>query len=196
MELEKYVELATRTESRLDVLKANPTMVVNLLNVFCCAGRMLDQLKKHTFYGKPYDINEFNGNFQSIVNTMQHLATSQCRLNGTVEDMGEITIEDVNPRIFHSIVGIATESTELCEALYDAMTNQKVDLVNVREENGDLNWYQAIFYDAMREMGYEGTWDDDLEKNIAKLRARYPDKFDSDRAMNRDLDLERQILED
>lgn len=36
---------------------------------------------------------------------------------------------------------------------------------------------------------------DALEKNINKLKARYPDKFDNDKAINRDLDAERKILE-
>ena len=193
MELQEYIELATRTESRLDHLNANPQLIVNLLNIYCCAGRMLDQLKKHTFYGKDYNVDKFNTDFQSIINTMQHL--TQTRINGSAEDMGEQPIANINPRIFHSIVGIATESTELCEAMYDMMMGKPVDLVNLREENGDLNWYQAIMYDTMKELGFEGTWDDDLETNIEKLRARYPDKFDSDKAINRDVSNERKILE-
>lgn len=32
-------------------------------------------------------------------------------------------------------------------------------------------------------------------RNIAKLRARFPEKFDTDKAINRDLDVERKILE-
>lgn len=35
-----------------------------------------------------------------------------------------------------------------------------------------------------------------LETNIAKLKARYPDKFDAEKALNRDLDTERKVLED
>lgn len=34
-----------------------------------------------------------------------------------------------------------------------------------------------------------------LQKNIEKLKARFPDKFDADKAINRDTDNERQILE-
>lgn len=34
-----------------------------------------------------------------------------------------------------------------------------------------------------------------LQINIEKLYARYPDKFDSEKALNRDLDKEQQILE-
>lgn len=34
-----------------------------------------------------------------------------------------------------------------------------------------------------------------MERNIAKLRARYPEKFDTEKAINRDLKTERKILE-
>lgn len=196
MELEKYIKLATRTESHLDDLVANPQLIVNLLALFTASGRMLDQLKKHTFYGKDYNVDQFNGDYQLMIQTLQHLAHKSFRLNGTPETMGEEVVDNIHPRLFHAIIGIATESTELCEALYDIMTHRKkVDLVNLREENGDLNWYQALFYDAMSELGYEGSWDDDLEKNIAKLKKRYPDKFTSERAINRDVESERKILE-
>jgi hypothetical protein len=33
------------------------------------------------------------------------------------------------------------------------------------------------------------------EINIEKLKARYPEKFSTDKAVNRDLDTEREILE-
>jgi hypothetical protein len=34
-----------------------------------------------------------------------------------------------------------------------------------------------------------------MDRNIAKLRTRYPEKFASDRALNRDLEAERKVLE-
>ena len=197
MDLQDYIKLATRTESRLDVLEANPQMVVNVLALFNASGRMLDQIKKHVFYGKDFNVDNFNGDYQMMITTLQHMAHKSMRLNGTKEEMNEEPIEEINPRLFHAIIGIATESTELCEALYDIMTHRKeVDLVNLREENGDLNWYQAVFYDAMRELGYSGSWVDDLEKNIAKLKKRYPEKFTSEHAINRDVEAERKLLED
>ena len=42
---------------------------------------------------------------------------------------------------------------------------------------------------------YNVSIDDILEKNILKLKARYGDKFSSDKAINRDLETERKILE-
>jgi len=35
-----------------------------------------------------------------------------------------------------------------------------------------------------------------MQINIEKLKARYPDKFTSDKAINRNLDIERKVLED
>jgi hypothetical protein len=62
--------------------------------------------------------------------------------------------------------------------------------VNLLEEFGDLAWYQAIGID---EAG--GSLDKVLDRVIAKLRARYPEKFTSENAINRDLVKERAILE-
>ena len=42
---------------------------------------------------------------------------------------------------------------------------------------------------------YNVSIDDILEKNILKLKARYVNKFSSDKAINRDLETERKILE-
>jgi hypothetical protein len=65
-----------------------------------------------------------------------------------------------------------------------------LDNVNLQEEIGDLNWYEAILIDALG-----ADWDDIREKNIAKLKARYPNKFDREDAVNRNLKKEREILE-
>jgi hypothetical protein len=42
---------------------------------------------------------------------------------------------------------------------------------------------------------YNTNVSDILDKNIAKLKARYGEKFSSERAINRDLETERTILE-
>jgi NTP pyrophosphatase (non-canonical NTP hydrolase) len=194
MDLKEYTALAVRTESRPEEVKVNHQFLVNVLYVFCASGRMLDQIKKHAFYGKAYAIENFTMDYQMIERSMYDL--QNVRINGTSEEMGEEPVDTIDLRIFHAIIGIATESTELCEALYSTLTGGTVDLVNLREENGDINWYQAIFYDAMTELGFTGHWDDDLETNIAKLKKRFPNKFTNEDAINRDTDAEREILED
>ena len=57
-------------------------------------------------------------------------------------------------------------------------------------EMGDLFWYCAIIADQLNI-----NFDEIMEKNIAKLKARYGDKFSETKAEKRDLASERTILE-
>ena len=66
----------------------------------------------------------------------------------------------------------------------------KFDEVNLKEELGDLFWYNAILF---RE--YKLDLDDVLQINIDKLNKRYGAKFSEEAAINRDLKAEREILE-
>ena len=94
-------------------------------------------------------------------------------------------------RLLHGAVGMNTEQAELADMLKKHLFYGKdLDLVNVLEEVGDALWYCAVALDAA---GY--TMEEAMLRNIAKLRARYPEKFDEGRALERNLDTERKILE-
>lgn len=109
----------------------------------------------------------------------------------TVRVLGDLSANYFDPDIIHGIIGIATEAGELIEALFKAMfEGQTFDMVNMGEECGDIMWYQAIL---ARKAGV--TFEDWQAVNIAKLRARFPDKFTEYDAQNRDLAAERAILE-
>jgi NTP pyrophosphatase (non-canonical NTP hydrolase) len=95
-------------------------------------------------------------------------------------------------KFLHAAMGICTESGELMDALKKHLIYGKpIDNVNVQEEAGDLFWYVAILADA-----FNFTFEDTMEKNIAKLKARYPNRFTEKDAQLRDLDKERKILEE
>jgi len=73
-----------------------------------------------------------------------------------------------------------------------------LDLVNVCEECGDLDWYRGIGIDALSNLlGTDPkSLDETIKKNnIEKLQARYPNKFTETDAIQRDLTAERKILE-
>jgi NTP pyrophosphatase (non-canonical NTP hydrolase) len=94
-------------------------------------------------------------------------------------------------RLLHASIGITTESGELADLLKKHIFYGKpLDTVNAVEECGDLLWYVALACDALGV-----TIGEVMERNIAKLRTRYPDKFTSDAAINRDLEAERRALE-
>jgi len=94
-------------------------------------------------------------------------------------------------RLLHGSIGIATEVGELQDALKKHLIYGKpLDNVNVMEECGDLLWYIALTLDAA---GY--TMEHAMERNISKLRKRFPEKFTEVEALNRNLDTERGALE-
>lgn len=96
-----------------------------------------------------------------------------------------------NQRLFHSIAGCVTESGELMDQLKKAAAyGKELDETNLKEEYGDLLWYIQVGLD---ELGC--TIEEILQMNINKLRLRYGDKFSNEKANNRNLDQERQVLE-
>jgi NTP pyrophosphatase (non-canonical NTP hydrolase) len=93
-------------------------------------------------------------------------------------------------RLLHAFLGICTEAGEINDALKKALIYGKpFDKVNAIEELGDLMWYIAIASDTL-----EVSLEDIMEKNIAKLKARYGEKFTEEAALNRDLDKEINVL--
>lgn len=91
----------------------------------------------------------------------------------------------------HMVLGMQTEVAEIADVYKKCIAYKKpLDFVNIKEEIGDVMWYIANLCNM-------NGWDlrDILTTNIAKLEARYPDKFTEEKAINRDLDIERDILE-
>lgn len=96
-----------------------------------------------------------------------------------------------NHRLEHAIDGCVTEAGEMQDAMKKAKYYGKtLDLVNLKEEAGDLLWYLAILFD---ELGT--TFEIEQARVIAKLQARFPDKFTQECAETRDLVKERAVLE-
>lgn len=94
-------------------------------------------------------------------------------------------------RLIHAQMGMQTEVAEFTDALKKSLFYGKpLDIINLKEELGDLMWYMAI---AMDELGTDFTTEGN--RVISKLKARYPEKFTSHKAENRDLKQEREILE-
>ena len=91
----------------------------------------------------------------------------------------------------HMILGMQTESAEIADVYKKHIAyGKELDLVNIKEELGDQMWYIANLCNLH-------GWDlrDIMSTNIKKLEARFPDKFSQEKALNRDLKTEREILE-
>jgi NTP pyrophosphatase (non-canonical NTP hydrolase) len=183
IDLEQFKKDAIRTESRIEAVHTTKLNVVAALNAVVAATEILDQVKKNVFYGKPVKTGAREQALKKLHESSHQLST-MTDLDEKVEHI------DVNARIFHHIIGIITESGELAETLLKIINEQQTDHVNLREECGDLNWYVAGLLDEL-----DANFEQVLHKVIEKLRTRYPDKFDSDKAINRDIDEERRLLE-
>lgn len=100
-------------------------------------------------------------------------------------------MDDDMIRLLHTAMGLQTEVAEFTDMLKKHLFYGKpIDKVNLKEELFDATWYMSIGLDVLK---YE--FEQGFEANIAKLKARYPAKFDEFQAENRDLNKEREILE-
>ncbi len=188
----EFVPNAIRTESKVEVIKANEFVLNDVIDAIVNLSEVLDQVKKNAFYGKKFDEVKIATSLHTAARCIERIQRERVAhlMNNTPDNFIEQKTElKVNPRLFHAIIGIATESAELLEAL--RLDTNEFDKVNILEELGDLNWYEAIAVDELN----ADMEVDVFDRVIAKLRARYPDKFTSDNAINRDLVNERKVLE-
>lgn len=192
--LDNYVDLAGRTEAPIDsqILERFSNVraiagLIHLLDTFARVTRQLDHLKKYFFYGKPLP-----SDFVDIRTLISP----------------EIMLRLQDPkflRLLHAVLGITTEGGELVsdshkeslKGILPVIRGQaQIDSVNFLEEGGDIEWYVAQLIRTVAViLGRPVTLQEVLQANIDKLRARYPEKFTTEDAINRNEDAERKILE-
>lgn len=91
----------------------------------------------------------------------------------------------------HMALGMSTEAGEFLDVFKKKLAYKKdIDYINLKEELGDQMWYIANFCNLQ---GW--NMEDVMDINLNKLKARFPEKFTEEKALNRDLVKERQILE-
>ena len=174
-----YIKQATRTKSdRFFPVLVPPSIMQVAVTESMVAGNLVDTIKKALFYGKPYQAP------QRLINAAASMPEALAKKG--------FNFNAVPVDIQHSVLGIFSEAAELMQAVgVAAVDGEELDLVNLDEEMGDLLWYLAIYCQAR-----ETTFENLMAKNIAKLRTRFPDRFTTGEALNRDLDAEREALTD
>ena len=109
----------------------------------------------------------------------------------TESNIGSVMLAEDQIRLLHAGIGMSTESGEFLDALKKHIYyGKELDRTNLKEEIGDLCWYIAIALDVLG-----SDFETEMKRNIDKLQHRYPEKFTSHHANNRDLSKERSILE-
>lgn len=83
--------------------------------------------------------------------------------------------------IIHAKLGIDSESGELADTIKKCLIyNQSFDVENIVEECGDILWYIALMLKAC-----DCTIEQCMQRNIDKLKIRYPEKFSEQDALER-----------
>lgn len=179
--MNNYQELAQRTSAApspelIDRLFHPQTVnaLIFLMQEAKSIGARLDMVKRHIFYGKPAGF--FGGEDFHLTDDQKKLLVNE---NGR------------RIKVIHGIIGILTEAGELAETLYSLLfQGEDFDFINIKEEGGDTFWYLAELL-----TGANASFGETQRLNIAKLVARYGEKFSEFKALNRDLDKERGVLE-
>lgn len=174
-----FIADAKVTESVPDQITITATDVA-MLKATLALTEVVDQLKKHIFYGRELNTAKIEESKQEALKLLQ-----------APVDNASITISNKEHiRVCHSILGMNTESGELINVLIDIITNGEYDRTNFLEEMGDTQWYTGTALDATN-----ATYQTLFDLVIAKLKKRYPNgKFESDRAINRNVEEEYSIM--
>ncbi len=174
MEDKEYLKQSARTaSSEIHKGVVSDTALMWTLQNAIAAGNLLDQSKKGLFYGKQPSA--------AVFDVMHHTSNESTDI-----------LNHVDPDLLHAAIGLFTEATELLEAIVKCRGGQQtLDRTNFVEELGDHEFYLAMAYRRLCVMPAQVK-----QINHDKLVKRFPEKFCADKAINRDVAAERQILED
>lgn len=90
----------------------------------------------------------------------------------------ELTNEEIK---YHALFGMCSEVGEIQSLYQKEKQGHVIDDARAVSEVGDLLWFIAEFLDSL---GY--TMSEAMEHNIDKLRARYPEGFETERSLHRE----------
>lgn len=102
-------------------------------------------------------------------------------LNLTLSDTTDNGIGEDTGAVLNACLGLSGEVGEFNDMIKKWIFHEKdLDEEHLKKECGDIMWYIAMVYHA-----FDWDLDEIMQMNIDKLKARYPDGFDTQRANNR-----------
>lgn len=130
---------------------------------------------------------------KKMMDLMEYLVLSEVTEKKFPEGM---SLTQEQAEILHAAMGLVTEAGEIMDAVKKHLIYGKpFDWTNLNEELGDQYWYLAIAHrHLLRKQGVLPS--DTMVTNIDKLKERYPEGYKDADALVRNLEAERQILED
>ena len=99
----------------------------------------------------------------------QKIAMRTCNINDNNVDM-----------LYHGVFGLASEAGEVAGLIQKVYQGHEFEEKHMKKELGDCMWMIAEICTAL-----DFSLDDVMQTNIDKLKARYPDGFDTERSIHR-----------
>lgn len=171
-DIEDYSAVAER-------IKQNRKTIHEGISLFMLSSSVLDLMKKKVMY---------DADPLKLVKTDAEHVNNR-GLFQDEEYLDKIINDPTYTKAFHYVLGLITELNEMMVALAKGAKTNSLDLGNVSEELGDLAFYEARLAD-LTNMDLDAL----RQKNIDKLKTRYPEKFDNNLANNRDLEAELKVI--
>lgn len=187
MTISEYREATKRTLPDLGSLEKNIQHME--MGIITEIGEIVDPFKKKLAYGKPID----------LVNVGEEIADLSWYVSNKANLHDNLVLQDfTEDEAFEA----TTESKEYFMELSEEDKNECIVawMVNIQAgviyNQGPMRNVNNVFKTLSMSCSMLGlSYFEQLDKNIRKLKARFPDKFDADRAINRDLEAERKELE-
>ena len=106
----------------------------------------------------------------------------------TIKEYQKLAMTTLNPELsqkdvlINGVMGLCGESGEAIDIVKKWLAQgHKLDREKLAKELGDICWYLAETATAL-----DLSLEDIMDANIAKLKRRYPDGFDSQRSIHRE----------
>ena len=105
----------------------------------------------------------------------------------TINEYQKLAMTTLNPELskkdllINSVMGLCGESGEAIDIVKKWLAQgHELDKAKLAKELGDIAWYLAETATAL-----DVSLEEVLERNIEKLRSRYPEGFSTERSVNR-----------
>ena len=202
MKLRDFVVGAIRTESVVQDFycggkNLNSRLVHGAIGLITEAGEFLDSLKKTLFYEKDKD----DLNLKEEVSDMMWYVAILCDVMGwDMEDLAfkALIVADLDMKVDFKASDTEFEGRllfsgkDMCEAASEFLG---LVLSGAIEE-----YLQSKLIEVLRAMGIllhflDSSFEDEAQRNHDKLKIRYPEKFTSEAALNRNIEAEKVAME-
>ena len=174
-------------------MKATKVDVVAIIKLLQ-AGAHFDITKRELFYAKKPSPDRIVENLRTIDGL-----ESTSLINGL--QFANFDQVHIDPDLLHAAIGLATEVAEIWEEILKAMIEKRpVNLDNLQEELGDLDFYKTLGAASAERLDDDrGRFTEEgiRDANMAKLHTRYPHKRESVAAISggeRDKNAENQAM--